>query len=609
MISARLGRSLAAWAAVSGFCLLVPTARADEAYTLAISKAHKLQILADGGATWCGQHLSLRMVVDPDSPDVGKPTTLVDMMNRLRMPISTDCKTATSADLTLIAQGKTLGIYSASAGGGWVFTAAPAPPVASAAVVAEKPVALSAPQRAEPPKAVPQAVQAPVPAGALAAASATTTPKVVQPQTTAPVTAAAPAASPQAAVAPAAPPQAPPRAPSLEVGADYPGMLVRLLRDDHALAQADGTIRWWAGYRYTREYQQLWNQEFKLRPLLDRARADLLDTMMRSDPDRVSIRISTQFDSYDFASLRFPVSLHADTIQARVPFCCVKTDIPETLSVRVDGLDAIKGLPMDKTAAQGFVERRTRYGSVDRSLVIAVTVKLDPSGFTMDKYGNRIAAGTVESAVFYGDRAGTNLLYRVSEAEISKLVAEQEAAKAAAAEALKQRQAAAAAAEQQRMAEIKRQQMIAQRAQNIRSLVNSSPSTRLANFMSSGPLNSDLHLDNLRGARGAAVFRGQSAAVTMMIQASSSGREKVLTKWPGELEVSVPATMPALNSSDWYLINGELAVPEGEGLEIAELAATKVYACTQPKCADAMDPTVIVDRKLAMDSVSQQGAQ
>jgi hypothetical protein len=105
MLSTRRGRSLAAWAATGALCLLVPAARADEAYTLAISKAHKLQILADGGTAWCGQHLSLRMVLDPESPDVGNPRALVGMMNRLKMPISTDCKIATSAALALVAQG------------------------------------------------------------------------------------------------------------------------------------------------------------------------------------------------------------------------------------------------------------------------------------------------------------------------------------------------------------------------------------------------------------------------------------------------------------------------------------------------------------------------
>ena len=136
----------------------------------------------------------------------------------------------------------------------------------------------------------------------------------------------------------------------------------------------------------------------------------------------------------------------------------------------------------------------------------------------------------------------------------------------------------------------------------IRKREHSKPSqttTRLANFLSTDPVNFYARLDSLRSARTASILAAKPVNVQMLVQMDSSGHDKVATEWPGQLQVTVPESLPALKSSGWYLIRGQLSVPDGDDLPVAQLIAEDLYACTQPKCAEAADPTTIVDRKIA----------
>lgn len=119
-------------------------AQADE-YVLATSKTHKLQVVAEGGSAWCAQTLRLRLVLEPDSPDIGNSSSQIDMMNRLKTPIGNDCKTALSAKLSVVEPGPKEMAYEASAAGGWAFTAVqkvsppPVPALASPPPVVKPP--------------------------------------------------------------------------------------------------------------------------------------------------------------------------------------------------------------------------------------------------------------------------------------------------------------------------------------------------------------------------------------------------------------------------------------------------------------------------------------
>lgn len=550
----RIGRfaSIASLAAAGALGLSAPVS-ADE-YLLATSKTHKLQILADGGASWCGQNLKLRMVLEAGSPDTGNPASQIDMMNRLKSPITNDCKAAASADLTVVDSGKPGTAYRATAAGGWVFAAAPAG-AADTQTAAMPPVA--------------------APAAAASMPANTQTPAGVQ----------SPAMAAPAKIEP------------LPQDMNYWSGLLRWVHDNPGIDQDDAILNLWAFHRYENEYRAARNDEFKLQPLLQRARTDLADALHQGNIERVTVAIHTELDSYDFAKQRFPLSLgDIHQVSYREP-CCDFQKAPIDFVVTLEDLDILNGLPMDPAAAKKFTESRTRWGSVDRTVYIAVIVKLHDGGFQNNNLDQAVAPGSVDSAVFYADEQMKKPLFQVSAEDFARLREVRDAEKAAAAKA---------AAEHE--AEQRRQQLMAQREQNIRDLTSLSPSIRLANFISAGDLNYRVSLDNLRNARSTALIGEKPVQVSMLVQADGNGRRDVATRWPGLLDVTSPGGQPEMKASGWYLVRGLLNVPNGNGLPAAQLMAEEIYACTQPKCADAADATAVVDRKLAGLS-TQGGAQ
>ena len=102
--------------------LLGLTGQAQAAdHTLAVSNTHKVRILAEGGTGWCREHLVLRMELQPGSPLSGDPSAQVALMNRLKVPLATDCGAAVRADLEVVAGGRPAGAYRAAAAEGWMF--------------------------------------------------------------------------------------------------------------------------------------------------------------------------------------------------------------------------------------------------------------------------------------------------------------------------------------------------------------------------------------------------------------------------------------------------------------------------------------------------------
>jgi len=533
-------------AAAAILAVAAPMAFADDQYLMATSTIHKLRVTAEGGPAWCQPVVHLHLVLEPGSPDAGSTARQIAVMNLLKTPITRDCKAATTAELTVSGPGAVAGRFIATAGGGWAFAAVP-PSSATAA-----PAAL--PQPLPPPRVV---VKPP--------------PSPVQPQVPAQAQAAAPAPIP-----------------ALPRDYNYAGALLAYIHTNPSLARDPKILRWWAAYRYFREYQKVWNQEFKIQPLLEQAKEDLAQTLAQRNGQLVTVLINSQFGTYDFSRHQFPIMLNAQQVSVSNPIPASGIQgIPITFVFKVPDLDSITVLPMEPVAAQIFEEKRTRWGNVDRQIAIAVTIKLDASGFT-PTWGNLVAAGTLESATIFANARGEQPLYEISSAELGRMRAERAAQKAALAKA-----------EAERQAELRRQQLMAQRQQNIQFLSNSSASTKMANWISDRPLDYSARLNNLRWARAAALISGRPTAVRMLVQMDSSGRAEVETRWPGHLLVNVPEEQPEMKASEWYLVQGYLKVPDGDSLPAAQLAATSVYACTQPKCADATDATAIVDRKIA----------
>lgn len=529
----------------SSLLLAVTPAFANDT-VLATSKTHKLQVVAEGGPSWCAADLRLRMELEADSPDVGNPAAQLEMMNRLRTPITNDCKMATAAELTVVERGKPVGIYKAAAAAGWAF--APAPVSAPA----------NGPSRSTAP---PQVAAQPTPPSPAPLAAAPSPPPVPLPVVA--------------------------KVPPVAVQIDYFEALARWLRDNPNVAQEEGTIRLWAAHRYGREYTQVQDQEFKVQPVLQKARADLAEFLNQPRSDVIVVVGRGYFGSYDFNARRFPITDIGTQVSYGKP-CCVSAKVPSSLVVKLQDLDAVSGLPMEPAEAQAFAERRTRYGSVNRTIYLALTVRLEGGGFKGDGWGSATTLGTVESLTFYPDERLAGPILTVSSEDFARW-REKRAAEKLEAERLAS----------EREAEARRQRLQAQRDYNIRALSGASASVRLANFISDGDVSLYSRLNNLRAARAAALMGGKGVPVSLLVQSDGSGRTKVLTRWPGKLELNVTEPLPPLASAQWYLVRGLLSVPEGEGVPAAQLAVQSLHACAQPQCADAAEPAAVIDHKLA----------
>lgn len=538
-------------------------AGADSPFVLANSKTHKLQVTADGGTAWCQPLVHLRMLLDPDSPDLKNPAGQIGVMNLLKTPIAAECKTAQEAELTVVEPAGVTGTYRASAAGNWSFAAIPPKPVLP--VDAQKPPVVAA---------------APVSAQTAA---------VLQPVPPVPVDPAPAPAAPASPPATSAPPViAPPpdqTAFSLPRDSNYPAVLSAYLKAVPGAVGEDAALRWWAAYRYPQDYQQVRMQEFKLRPLLDKAGADLA-AAQAAMPGRAVLLLQAQLGSYDFKAHRYPLVRRLDGVSVSPPV--YEEGLPNIFTLALPELTGILGLPMTEDVAQRFQEQRTsRYGEVNRQVTLALTVSLDPQSFVR-QFSSVTAKAHLEDAAFFADPKGGQMLHRFTAAELDAMRSELAAAKEA--------EIAAAA---QRQAEEQRNRLLAQRDQAVGQLAGASSAVKFANWVSSGPLDYMMRLDSIRSARAEAVIEGRPVTVRMLLQAKGNGRDKVDSLWPGKLQLTVPSGQPELKADGWYLVEGRLTVADGDDLPPAQLTATSLYACTQDKCADAGDARALVDRKLA----------
>jgi hypothetical protein len=535
-VSDRRGPALAA-AVAAALGLASPAALANPV-VLAQSQTHKAQIMAEAGAAWCAQDVRLQMVLDPGSPDAGRPQAQVALMNLLRPLIEQECKAARTVEIEVSGPGAAPGLFQASADSNWKF-AAISPPAG------EKPAPAAAAENG-------------------------------------------PTAAPPAAI-PAFPPPG---------EHDWGSLMLAYIKSKPALADDDTVLRLWAAFKHTEFYQQNSGQEFKIHALMEQTRGELKAELASTDGKFVTVLLSTQIGQYDFTSSSFPVELHDGpvTIPCNLPAPgCAQN----TFALKLPDLSLASSLPMSADAAQAFIAKRTnRWSIVDRNLLAVITVRLDDGSFKDRNAYWLNASGTLERVIFYADDPARTPIYQFTPADLEKMRALAAAKRVAEQKAAEEQREAAAKAEQQREADMMRQQMLAQRQFDIQMLTAASDSIKLANWISAGQVNPGLRLDDLMHARAAALFNGSPVNVAMLVQANASGRDKVETTWPGHLQVSVPASASALNASGWYLVAGTLTVPPGDDLPSAQLSATSVYACSRPKCADATDPTTIVDRKI-----------
>ena len=543
---------------------------------LAVSRAHRARVLAEGAPAWCSQDLHLRVELETFSPDFDDPAAQARLLGRLRGPIGSSCSQARTAYASVISPGRRPILFHASSDGGWVFT-----------LVQPATSALAEPSAS--------------PSAGLASGFPQ---QALRPPATATITPPAPATSRFASNSDLATYTTP-----RDVG--YASLVIAMAHQTPSLLDDLGTTRYWAQYRFEQRFSRLQNQEFKLQPLLAEARQDLSTTVAVSRPGIIVVPVASDFGEYDFSHHDFPIHIGGDQIQLNMQPCCQQTDkLPRYITIKAEGLDAIDALPMSTDAAQMFAEHRTRYGSVDRRLTMLVTMSIGNSNIPSGQSYGDVLNASVQSVDIVEGQHNETLVYRFRPSEIRALRDGKAAREAEAAHTLEAQRAdqARESERQQKAAEAtmhaqqeaaNREQLLAQQSAIISNLQNQPAGVRLRNFLEPNAYADSNTLNDLRDARANAVLSGGSTNVMMLVQTDGSGSNDVPTNWPGHLEISVRQGTSPLSSGRWYLVSGRLTVPPGEDLPAAKLQADVTFACSSAECADAADPAAIVQHKLA----------
>ncbi|GBR07032.1 hypothetical protein GCM10007207_27540 [Asaia siamensis] len=242
-------------------------------------------------------------------------------------------------------------------------------------------------------------------------------------------------------------------------------------------------------------------------------------------------------------------------------------------------------VPMQQSDAQTFLRARTQWGMENRSVYVALTLKADAT--TLAAARQRLQGelkASLQGIQVFADRARTQRLALIGEDEINKLVVEQ---RRVAAEKQADEQAAALEAQKTRM---------------MQAAGSLSKPAMMANWLNDSPdLQWGRTLDTIRAARLSSVVTGAPVTATLLVQVEGSGKDKVPTRWPGHLRVSVGKDGTAFSSGQWYLISGQLSVSPSNGTALSDalLDATKFYACHDAQCAETTDPVALSARKLS----------
>jgi len=518
---------------------IASTAQAQDDFVLAKSAARKLSVVALGGSAWCNADLRLNMVLAPDSPDAANTAQLVHVMNKLKTPITAECRKAQSAEIKIIHMSKNLGTYTATATGGWQFSG---------------------------------------------------TQNIAQPATN-------PQTNPQDSLTPQSllkesEPQSSWVFPE-ETG--YSSALLQYLKMNPEGLRDQVTLRWWASHRQPKEYNRVDSQEFQLQSLIDRTSPSLIEAVSTSENGIITITMNVRFEPYNFADSSFSIPISRGSLLLSRG-CCTRGDggISQFV-VNIDGMEDLGRLPMDQERAKNFAAKRTSsWGSINRDLILAIKVRVSDDGFTAKEYGNSIGlSGKIESAAFFeSPESLTKPIYVVTSEGLRTSREKRESAKAEADRIIEERKM-----------ELQRKQLLAQRDELVQRVSGQPMEIKLKNLgtPNTPEIFSD-GLDNLYTMRKRAIVSGKAIDSTMLIQADGSGNTDVATEWPGHMLVTINPSAENLSSSKWYIVNGTFAIPREDSSENATFFAKSVYACEKKLCEEVNGAeAMIVDNKLGIN--------
>lgn len=351
-------------------------------------------------------------------------------------------------------------------------------------------------------------------------------------------------------------------------------LLVAKVADNATLLDDDAVLRYWAETRFPRDYGPVSGQEFKVRPVLAKARADLQEAVAQAAAGKVTLLVNAQIGAYDFQHSAFPITGLGDQVTFNRPIWGPMNLLGGSVQFTLPELPGLSQLPMDPQEAEAYIARHTRWGMVERGIVIAVAVSYAPRSDRLEAGFTKVSGHIDRAWILDGGKP----IHSFGPDQLAELQ-----------RAYEDRQRAARVAV-----------LAKQREQTIASLSGLPTDAKLANFLSAAPgVEPYARLDNLAIARGQALLSRKPVSVRMLVQADSGG-DHADTRWPGHLRVTAPSGAPGLERGGWYLVDGTLSL-EGasEDLKPAELTAKTLFACKQALCADAQDPAAIVDHKLA----------
>ena len=107
--------------------------------------------------------------------------------------------------------------------------------------------------------------------------------------------------------------------------------------------------------------------------------AETLDMMKKSAAsfdlnDPIVLHTSIQFGEYDFKTHQFALDPFSASSFFPVGHCC--NSLPGQIRLFFSNPELIDGLPMNEDAAQAFLDQHKRFGNVDRSLEVEISVRL-----------------------------------------------------------------------------------------------------------------------------------------------------------------------------------------------------------------------------------------
>lgn len=520
-----------------------------DTHRLAYSDKLKVDIEALGGANWCSPQLMLYLNMDPASSLVGHVAAQIQLLNRLGGIIESQCPQALAAGaVTQVTNGgidTVEGSYIATASSNWQFSTR-TPAVSSAAATQKTPLGLGS-----------------------ASASGNASPAAPQQGVPLP-SAAAPALPPPAFVLP--------------TYTGYAAVLLHYLKDNPSEASDPQVIQWWTAQSFPDEYRAVQFQEFKLQPVLQEGQANLSKALSQSD-DGVVVLLQASLGTYDFAKNQYPLTLNDGTILVNPPWGNATPPV-NGFQINAD-LDNIMGLPMSQSAAAAYEEAHTsRFGSVDRNVIIAIKLKLAPGTFAGQAAYNPTANAMVESAAIYAASVPFGQNNPSAETPVAIITANQ-------IDAVRNAKIAAAAA-------AARAQLLAQRSTDIQEVAGFTNGQKLYNWLNDSQLSPDT-LNNIGQARWNAILANQPVPVSMLVEAGGSGKQDVPTAWPGHLALNATGNIPAFSGSNWYLVSGSMTTSTRPGDLTSTLDVTNFYQCKQDQCAEALDPASIVERHDAVN--------